>query len=210
MDEETHIPIPTSSLQHAAISERRSQSHQVPRASLGCHTGEHAQLMGKLGPPRYLGSSTVVPWFISLCFQRHLEVLPTQTRPCLVGVSPSNASLLPAAILLCSCFQSRVSRLSCTEDAYSQVYFNDVIICQLNAVASCINPDAWHGKISPTADKTFKPDVSLLASVLSFGGNLQGSSLGSITCTQLVSWCETLHPGAMRRAELAIKGRAQA
>jgi len=90
--EETHLPIPTSSLQRAAISERRSQSHQVPRASLACHTGEHTHLMRKLGPPRYLGSSTVVPWFISLCFQRPLEVLPTQTHPCLVHVSSSNAS----------------------------------------------------------------------------------------------------------------------
>lgn len=134
-------------------------------------------------------------------------MLPTQTHPCLVGVRPSHASLPPAAILLCLCFQSCVSRLLCTEDAYTQIYFN-VIIHQLNALASCINLDSWHGKVSPAADKTFEPDVSLLACIISFGGNLQGSSLGSITCTQLVSCCETLHPGARHRAELTIKARA--
>lgn len=136
-------------------------------------------------------------------------MLPTQIHLCLVHVNPSNASLPPAATLLRSCFQSCVSRLLCTEDAYAQVCFN-VIICQLNALASCINLDSWHGKISPAADKTFKPDVSFLACVVSFGGNLQGSSLGSTSCTQLVSCCETLHPGATCKAELANKARAQA
>lgn len=52
-------------------------------------------------------------------------------------------------------------------------YLN-VIISQLNALASCINLNSWHGNVSPTADKTFRPNVSLLACVVHFGTSLQG------------------------------------
>lgn len=65
-------------------------------------------------------------------------------------------------------------------------------------------------KSAPSDDKILKADLSLLACVVSFKGNLQGSILGCITGTQLVSCGETLHPGAMCRAELAIQARAQA
>lgn len=64
-------------------------------------------------------------------------------------------------------------------------------------------------KSAPPDDKILKADVSLLAYVVSFRGSLQGSSLGSVTGTQLVSCSETLHPGATCRAELAIQARVQ-
>lgn len=57
-----------------------------------------------------------------LCFQRHLDVLPTQTHPCLVHKSPSNASLPLQPPFWARAPRTFDPRLLCTEDAWAQVY----------------------------------------------------------------------------------------
>lgn len=77
------------------------------------------ELIWLMGKQSWAHGGVLVP---CLCFQRHLDVLPTQTHPCLVHMSPCNASLPLQPSFWAHAPSPFDPRLLCTEDAWARVY----------------------------------------------------------------------------------------